>query len=438
MRVRRLILPVAALCLLLLGVPAAGAHPAKFHRQADLRVVRPDVGPPLLTHGKDALPAPGTAESRAAAVGFDTGDAQRPPVCAATNNEHVLYARLSGASNRLGEVRGSLQAAVRRINAVLNAESLASGGPTADYRVRCDGGGQIVVDGFTTTGSTFAQVVEDARRAGFSGATEDYLIFFDSARDGNCGVGSYVEDESLSAGNDSNTGGGYALVYRDCWFTEIPMHEVGHTMGAVQYSAPHSTGTGGHCNQENDVMCYAPDGGDRNQSVAQNCSGTPRFDCGFDDYFDSQPELGEYLSTHWNLGSPLNSFITFGAGDQSPLDLIGGLIGKLLDPGRKTGSSRGVAGKPGEWSMFRIGVTRRGGVLTVRLRGASSMTLYVRRLKAPTERKFACRDSAGAGAKAVCRIQKPRQGKWIAGVRNDAAAPGTQFRIKAAIEPLRR
>jgi hypothetical protein len=437
MRVRRLALPT--LLVALLCAPLAGAHPLKFHRaKADLRVVRPEIGPPLLTHGKDPRPAPETRASRAAAVGFDIGDAQRTPICAASDNQHVLYARLSGGTNRLGEVRGSLQAAFRRVNAVLNAESVASGGPTADYRVLCDGSGQIAINGFATSGSSFDQVVADARAAGFSAASEDYLIFFDAVRNGNCGVGSYMPDESLSAGNDSNTGGGYALVYRDCWFTEIPMHEMGHTMGAVQYSAPHSTGSGGHCNQENDVMCYSPDGGDRNQTVVQNCSGTPRFDCGFDDYFDSAPEPGEYLSTHWNLGSSLNSFITFGAGDRGVLDLIGGLIGDLLDPGRKTGSNRGVAGKPGEWSLFRIGVTRRARTLTVRLRDASSMTLYVRRRKAPTASKYACRDRAGAQGKAVCRIYGPHQGKWIAGVRNDAAVPGTQYRINAAINPQRR
>jgi hypothetical protein len=423
---------------MLVGAPAAGAHPQKFHAKDDLRVVRPEVGPALLTHGKDPRPAPASPESRAAAVGFDIGDTERQPVCASSSMQHVLYARPSGAANRLGEVRGKIQATVRRINAVLNAESLASGGPTADYRVLCDGAGQIVVDGFATTGSTFAEVVADARRAGFTGNVADYLIFFDVARNGQCGTASYMEDESLSSGNRSNTGGGYALVFRDCWYTEIPMHEVGHTMGAVQYSAPHSTGTGGHCNQENDVMCYAPDGGDRNQGIAQNCAGIPRFDCGFDDYFDSQPELGEYLSTHWNLGSPLNSFIAFGAGDQGLLDLIGGLVGQLLEPGRKTGTSRGVAGQPGEWSMFQIGVTRRARFLTVRLRDASALTLYLRRMKAPTESRFSCRDSTGAGTKAVCTIKKPRQGKWIAGVRNDGAAAGTPYRINAAIKPARR
>jgi hypothetical protein len=134
----------------------------------------------------------------------------------------------------------------------------------------------------------------------------------------------------------------------------------------------------------------------------------------------------------------LNGFIAFGAGDQGLLDLVGGLIGKLLDPGRKSGSSRGVAGQPGEWSMFRIGVSRRAQALTVRLRDVSGMTLYVRRSKAPNSGNYACRDSTESGTRATCVIHRPSQGKWVAGVRNDAAAPGTEFRVNAKIKPLRR
>ena len=96
------------------------------------------------------------------------------------------------------------------------------------------------------------------------------------------------------------------------------MHENGHNEGAVQYGAPFSTGTGAHCWDENDVMCYSPDGGDlHQQGTIIRCTDQLHFDCGNDDYFDSSPESCEYLATHWNLGSRLNRFIAFGAGSSN-------------------------------------------------------------------------------------------------------------------------
>ena len=57
--------------------------------------------------------------------------------------QHVLYAHRSGQPNRYAtRSRPRSRRRCRRINAVLNLESLASGGGTADYKVLCDGGGR--------------------------------------------------------------------------------------------------------------------------------------------------------------------------------------------------------------------------------------------------------------------------------------------------------
>jgi hypothetical protein len=37
-------------------------------------------------------------------------------------------------------------------------------------------------------------------------------------------------------------------------------------------------------------------------------------DCAFDTYFDTRPEWGEWLTTHWNLGSTNNTYVHFGEG----------------------------------------------------------------------------------------------------------------------------
>jgi len=368
--------------------------------------VQPAVGPPLLTHGPDDPPPP------PAGVGFEPGNAERPPACAHADAQQILYAHPIGAPNSVAAARPQIQAAIRRMNAVLNEESLASGGPTADYRVRCTAGGEISVDGFASVGGSFAQVVSAARAAGFDSELVDYTIFFAGKAGGSCGIASYADDESLSADNLSNFGGGYALVYEGCWFTETPMHESGHNMGAVQYGAPNSTGSGGHCHEEEDVMCYSPDGGNLHQGgPVHNCAGTPRFDCGFDDYFDSAPEPGEYLETHWNLGSPLNAFISFGGGAAAP-------------PSPAAGP---------RWRLRPIHVSRRTRVLEISIRAKDGVTLYLSRGHRPTASRFACRARARDG-RAGCVVRRPQRGRWIAGVERPPGSRASSLRVTKLLE----
>lgn len=269
-------------------------------------------GPDLLTHGPDLqLDA---AQERS--TGFSAGDPERPPVCATDTYQQILYGHLATAPDRLASVKDSIRSQMMRTNALLNQESLDSGGPTADYKMLCDSSGQIDVQGFTATGATFSEVVAGARTAGFDDPNVDYTVFFDDPTSSACGVGSYYNDERLIAGNRSNNGGGFGVAYSDCWFGSTPMHENGHNQGAVQRGAPYSTGTGGHCWDEEDVMCYAPDGGDLHQEgTIDRCTDRIHFDCGFDTYFDSAPEPGEYLATHWNIGSSLNRFLAFDSGN---------------------------------------------------------------------------------------------------------------------------
>jgi hypothetical protein len=318
------------------------------------------------------------------------------------------------------------------MDAVLNSESLASGGPTADYRVRCDSSGAIAVGRLTVNGTSFAEIVGAARASGYGAPGANYLIFVDGTYGDVCGTASLVEDERATITNDANYGGGFGVVYAGCWTNETPMHEAGHMMGAVAYGAPHSTGTGGHCAQESDVMCYSPDGGDRNQYGSTNdCPGVQRFDCGFDDYFDSAPEPGEYLATHWNLGSPLNRFLAFAAAP--PTDPLAGLTSSLLDAGRSHAATTEVAAAPGQWRLYDLHLSGISRSLTVRVSGApSGLELYVRARKAPTEDSHACSQPVRGGT-AVCRIARPRGGHWIAGVLNRAAGAGSGFEIDVRV-----
>lgn len=83
------------------------------------------------------------------------------------------------------------------------------------------------------------------------------------------------------------------------------MHEIGHNLGAVQLSAPHSSGAF-HCYDEQDTMCY-DDGGSyfaNGGSLQPSCSTsepTEVWDCGLNDYFAVFPEWEDYPGGYWNL-----------------------------------------------------------------------------------------------------------------------------------------
>ena len=402
----------------LMRVVGDGAQPTA----SGLYRIDPDVGPALLTHGPDPKP-PLAAASRLEREGADAGE--RQPVCASDYYQRVLYGYPAGAADRLETVRPKIRAIVRRMNARLDQESLASGGPTADYKVWCDGAGEIAVDSFSANSASFSDVVAGARAAGFESDVADFLIYFDGNLGGSCGIASYNADDRLIPTNLNNSGGGYGMVYSACWNDESAMHESGHLMGAVQYGAPNSTGSGGHCYEEQDVMCYSPDGGDLHQDgTIENCSDAVRFDCNFDDYFDAAPEPGEYLSTHWNLGSPLNRFIAF----DGKADAAGGARPRAsLGTG---GKKQAAAGAAGDWRYFSFRAKRDSRLLRVRVFGApgAELALFVGRGHKPTRNLYRCREVVQR-RHATCRLRMPERGRWYAGVRTRSGMPGAGYKI---------
>jgi len=142
------------------------------------------------------------------------------------------------------------------------------------------------------------------------GSRRNYLVYVDGLdTNGNAtGVATMPSDDS-PANNEAERGGFYGFVLGDGSdeFTRArtltALHELTHTLGAVQDSAPHATGAG-HCFDEHDVMCY-DDGGPRvpHPLPPPRCEAAPlpRLDCGRDDYFAPAPASGSYLATHWNV-----------------------------------------------------------------------------------------------------------------------------------------
>lgn len=282
------------------------------------KVPLPD-GSVVRTHGPDPTEAFGSLAGPGGR--FGPGNPERAPICATDHSMQVLYARKSTSPNNLAASTPQIRSIVGRTNQILHEEAIASGGTSGDYKAVCTGDGQVDVGSFTTSGLTFNDVVNAARNSGFNNdGARNYAIFLDEfAPGGYCGVGSIYPYDMPGLANPSNQNGGYSVIYKGCWEGTTFMHEVGHNRGAVQEDSPNSTGSGGHCNEGYDVMCYSPDGGDRNQNgMLYPCQTATLFDCNYDDYFDAAPEPGEYLASHWNLGTEGQNFMVINADEEPP------------------------------------------------------------------------------------------------------------------------
>jgi hypothetical protein len=175
----------------------------------------------------------------------------------------------------------------------------------------------------------FSEIVREVEpRLGRSTAPRNVVILADTLNGGSYdyGLGENVlgpAGDRRGAANVHNYGGFASVLFsRDgqaapgagarSWWPEGFLHEISHNLGAVQWSAPHSTQPAGfalprygHCWQGADVMCYVEDQG-ASHVMQYDCprvgGAIPQaYDCGRDDYFNPAPAAGTYLAEHWNV-----------------------------------------------------------------------------------------------------------------------------------------
>jgi hypothetical protein len=178
---------------------------------------------------------------------------------------------------------------------------------------------------------------------------------------------SYVDDADVAGeGNPHNYGDLYAALFPtlgynpagSAFWPEGMLHEITHTLGAVNDSAPHATGHG-HCIDGSDVMCY-DDGGTLTGSYSTSACSllansqpgmAQTYDCNHDDYFSPNPVPGSYLDTHWNV---------FNSDFEAPCPTIGAACGSAgatvpvnIDAPRALGAAEAgytLTGDHGTWS----------------------------------------------------------------------------------------
>jgi hypothetical protein len=325
------VLSVAAV-LAALVVPAAAAVPDHPHGP-DVDVVCEDLHEtptrvPLCTHGGDRVATFGghaeVQEAPAAATPTDlaalcTGDG------VSGRRIEVLYGVPQDRTNRYATMLPTIRNVLAQIDGNL-AE--AGTGVEQHYRWYCGNGSDVTVrnvtllpvggdSSFTWTdylNSVQNQIALGLGGTNFTAADRIYVTFVDQITDvyPYGGQGSVFGDDSPDpATNWNNNATQYSMsAYFDA---EVAAHEIGHNLGAVQNSAPHSSG-GYHCFDELDMMCYS-DGGPYftgGGALTYPCVTFTQdyvVDCGKDDYYyPGTPPSGNYLADHWNIAD--SGFLT--------------------------------------------------------------------------------------------------------------------------------
>ncbi len=124
----------------------------------------------------------------------------------------------------------------------------------------------------------------------------------------------YLDDRAIPTNSNNNPGlVGYVATPAGSTdqpvmaaLPEVMLHEMTHTMGGVQDSAPNST-SAGHCVDGKDIMCYddlSPEGAGYDDNVCNPAAVhglAMAYDCNNDDYFNTSPASGSYLATRWNV-----------------------------------------------------------------------------------------------------------------------------------------
>ncbi len=233
----------------------------------------------------------------------------------------AMYVVEAGKTNRYADLKASIQRWAAGADDVANRSAALTGGVRHLRYVTEAGGGGCVASVLNVTvpaGSmtSFSATISAVQALGYTAPGRKYVMWTEATV--LCGVASMYTNDGASQANPNNGAyAQYARIDSGCWGFgngssehSVEAHEILHTLGGVQNTAPHSTNAG-HCWDESDAMCYA-DGG--NHAMVQVCPAEREFfyDCNNDDYFSTYPDPGGYLASHWNAA---DSRFLIGGGD---------------------------------------------------------------------------------------------------------------------------
>ena len=259
----------------------------------------------------------------------------------------ALYLREATTASRYGDVLPLLRNEVANVDDVFALSARQTGGERRVRWVHDAGCVPVIPEVVVPAGSLgdFTATIKAMQAAGLTDPARKYLAFTDAAR--LCGVGTLYEDPSTSDNMNDGRAASYARVDAPCWSSSghsVAAHELTHNLGSVLSGAPHST-PASHCTDEADLMCYVDGAGVTMRNVCPPAQ-EQLLDCNHDDYFNTDPQPGNFLHDHWNTAR--SSFLDAGTGD-------GGTSGGGTVGGGTGGTGGGttpppVTGDPTEWS----------------------------------------------------------------------------------------
>lgn len=333
-----------------------GLGPTRRDGRGGLQVRLPD-GTIVPTHGMDVAPKDAQAPppEQVETTAPDRNDGGDVPVGRAAGNNNTSYPSFSNLVNPscyAGEGRVELvythasdisdgwsssnndemRGVLKKINTWLREQALndSNGNTAARLRAVCYSSGTLFVSdagqsAHSASGANYDDVVAELRGKGYNNPDKKYLVLFDT---GDCkptgvpnqcatGVGTWWNDATRSTTNPanqpySNSFAGISIVWGPRYFHEFgtaTLHELMHSMGAVNTAAPYNTGAG-HCWDDLDTMCYDDGGSNPPGAVFSRCS-LSSIDCYSDAYYRVGASSG-WVSSNWQVGYTGNRFMSFG------------------------------------------------------------------------------------------------------------------------------
>jgi hypothetical protein len=275
----------------------------------------------LCSHGPDPAPAgvdvhqsrkpePSSAQATSPASGSGVA-AQGSVACDGDGTSgyrvQLIYAHATNVADRYAQYAGSFQQWAANIDSAFSRSAAETGG---DRHVRFvnDSSCNAVIARVTvsTTGDdNLTNTINELRAQGYTRTDRKYLVWMDATV--YCGIAQVYYDDSAGSGNASNgvssVAGEVGRVDSGCWgqSASAEAHELMHTLGGVQTSAPNATSKN-HCVDEYDRMCYADGSGAALRYICPSAH-EQLFDCNHDDYFSTAPPAGSYLAGHWNTAN---------------------------------------------------------------------------------------------------------------------------------------